>query len=245
MNFHTSLVLRLVLIVGLLGLATVLAVHDLPYSAVFASLICVGLLAELFVFTRNRSLIYEKTILAMLHEDFSSDLPKNLQTGNYANLYKLYERQRRNQYQVQSRDNVFKSLLDTVDTAILILNHDGNDWQIFLMNRYFSNLFGVPAFRNWAHLREKIPALAEIIERSNFGEMKTSAEIRIDEQDLQTFSIQTSGTQSFHEEYYVIMLDSIQNVVERKEKQAWVNLMNVISHELLNSLTPIQSLSQS
>jgi signal transduction histidine kinase len=33
-------------------------------------------------------------------------------------------------------------------------------------------------------------------------------------------------------------------VVEKKEKEAWINLMKVISHELLNSLTPIRSLSQ-
>ena len=39
-------------------------------------------------------------------------------------------------------------------------------------------------------------------------------------------------------------MDSIQNVIEKKEKEAWINLMKVISHELLNSITPIRSLSQ-
>jgi C4-dicarboxylate-specific signal transduction histidine kinase len=39
-------------------------------------------------------------------------------------------------------------------------------------------------------------------------------------------------------------LDSIQKVVEKKEKEAWINLMKVISHELMNSITPIRSLTQ-
>jgi nitrogen fixation/metabolism regulation signal transduction histidine kinase len=39
-------------------------------------------------------------------------------------------------------------------------------------------------------------------------------------------------------------LDSIQRVIEKKRKEAWINLMKIISHELMNSLTPIRSLSQ-
>lgn len=33
-------------------------------------------------------------------------------------------------------------------------------------------------------------------------------------------------------------------MVEKKEKEAWINLMKVISHELLNSITPIRSICQ-
>jgi inactivated superfamily I helicase len=33
-------------------------------------------------------------------------------------------------------------------------------------------------------------------------------------------------------------------VLLRKRKEAWINLMKIISHELMNSLTPIRSLSQ-
>jgi nitrogen fixation/metabolism regulation signal transduction histidine kinase len=56
--------------------------------------------------------------------------------------------------------------------------------------------------------------------------------------------MQTSKSKTFNQEYYIILLDSIQKVIEKKEKEAWINLMKVISHELLNSLTPIRSLSQ-
>jgi two-component system nitrogen regulation sensor histidine kinase NtrY len=40
------------------------------------------------------------------------------------------------------------------------------------------------------------------------------------------------------------VLNSVQTLIEKKEKEAWINLMKVISHELLNSITPIRSLSQ-
>jgi nitrogen fixation/metabolism regulation signal transduction histidine kinase len=56
--------------------------------------------------------------------------------------------------------------------------------------------------------------------------------------------LQTSITQTYNKEYFIILLDSIQRVIEKKEKEAWINLMKIISHELMNSLTPIRALSQ-
>src|SRR5690606_2036871 len=69
-------------------------------------------------------------------------------------------------------------------------------------------------------------------------------EVQLHNRETQSFILQTSRTKAYSKTYYIIMLDSIQRVVEKKEKEAWVNLMKVISHELMNSLTPIRSLSQ-
>jgi nitrogen fixation/metabolism regulation signal transduction histidine kinase len=89
-----------------------------------------------------------------------------------------------------------------------------------------------------------LPSLCEIIEEDDFQEIKTSIEISINEQNKQTFVLQASRTEIFEKDYFIVLLDSIQNVVEKKEKDAWVNLMKVISHELLNSITPIRSICQ-
>lgn len=245
MKFHTALFLRISLIVILLGLAAFFAFGKMPYNAAFSLFVCALCLIELYFYLKNRALIYDKTILAILHGDFSSELPDGYKTGNYSHLYNLYQTSKKKQFELSSRDFVFNSILDNVDTAILILKKSDENWSVFLMNDYFSALFHVPKLRNWSHLRNKIPSFARILEEQDFAEIKSSAEIRLDEGELQTFSIQTSRSHNFDDTYYVVLLDSIQKVVEKKEKQAWVNLMNVISHELMNSLTPIQSLSQS
>ncbi|RZJ68985.1 ATP-binding protein [Flavobacterium sp.] len=245
MRFHTALFLRVFAIVILLGLGTYFGFAKMPYNTALSIFVCAICLVEMYFHLRNRALIYDKTILSILHGDFSSELPESYRSGNYSNLYNLYQVSRKKQFELSSRDFVFTSILDNVDTAILILKKSDENWSVFLMNAYFSKLFGVPKFRNWSHLKAKIPSFAEILEQHDFSEIKSSAEIRLDEGELQTFSIQTSKSQNFDDVYYVVLLDSIQKVVEKKEKQAWVNLMNVISHELMNSLTPIQSLSQS
>ena len=112
------------------------------------------------------------------------------------------------------------------------------------MNEYFSKHFTVPKVSKWSYLRNQLPSLCGIIEEQNFEEIKTSLQIRVNNQDTQTFVMQSSRSKTFNQDYYIVLLDSIQKVVEKTEKEAWVNLMKVISHELLNSLTPIRSLSQ-
>jgi two-component system nitrogen regulation sensor histidine kinase NtrY len=245
MKFHNALFVRIFWLLLLIAMGILLLLKSFPYSAIFILVILSVFCAELYFFMRNRILFYDKTILSILHDDFSSNFPENLRKGNYENLYQLYETLKNRQFEQISREQVYTSILNNIDTAIVILKKGETDWDIFLMNDYFSVLFGVPKFRHWQHLREKLPSFCSEIESSDFEEMKTSVDIRIDSKELQTYSIQTSKTQSFGQDYYVILLDSIQKVIEKKEKMAWINLMKVISHELMNSLTPIRSLSQS
>jgi two-component system nitrogen regulation sensor histidine kinase NtrY len=112
------------------------------------------------------------------------------------------------------------------------------------MNDYFSKHFDVPKVSKWKYLKNHLPSLCEIIEEQNFQEIKTALEIRVNQQDTQTFVMQASRSEIYNRDYFIVLLDSIQNVIEKKEKEAWINLMKVISHELLNSITPIRSLSQ-
>jgi nitrogen fixation/metabolism regulation signal transduction histidine kinase len=156
----------------------------------------------------------------------------------------LYETLKSKQKEQVSKDIVYRSILNNIETGILILQKDGIDWNIFLMNEYFSEHFAVPKVSKWHYLKNQLPSLCKIIEEQDFKEIKTALEIRVNQQDTQTFAMQTSRSEIYNQDYFIVLLDSIQNVIEKKEKEAWINLMKVISHELLNSITPIRSLSQ-
>ncbi|MFV8369510.1 sensor histidine kinase [Flavobacterium sp. LB2R40] len=189
-------------------------------------------------------MIYDRTIASILQNDFTSDFSKHKSYQNYSSLFKLYETlKNKENYQV-SKDIVYRSILNTIETGIIILQKDGNGWNIFLMNDYFSKHFNVPKVSKWKYLKNHLSTLCEIIEQQDFQEIKTSLEIRVNQQDTQTFVMQTSRSEIYNQDYFIVSLDSIQNVIEKKEKEAWINLMKVISHELLNSITPIRSLSQ-
>lgn len=243
-KIYHQLFIRLLFILFTFGMATYLFQNNLVYTSIFINLLAVVLIVELYFYLKNAFQFYDKTIQAILQNDFSADFSKHKSFENYKNLFKLYGILKIKQKEQISKDIVYQSILNNIETGILILQKEENDWNIFLMNDYFSTHFEVPKVSKWHYLKNHIPSLCGIIENQDFSEIKTSLQIRVNQQDMQTFVMQSSRTKTYNQEYYVVLLDSIQKVVEKKEKDAWINIMKIISHELLNSLTPIRSLSQ-
>ena len=241
---YKLLFLRLIIIVAAIEVSIYFFKKDLLFTAIFGLFIVFLLLREMFFYVRNFVLIYNKTIASILQNDFSSDFSKHKLNDNYADLFHLYESLKAKENEQISKDIVYRSILNNIETGIIILQKQDNDWNIFLMNDYFSTHFNVPKVSKWKYLKKQLPTLCEIIEQDDFQEIKTAIEISINEQNNQTFVLQASRTDIFELDYFIVLLDSIQNVVEKKEKEAWVNLMKVISHELLNSITPIRSICQ-
>ncbi len=198
----------------------------------------------MYFFVKNQLQFYDRTLLSILQNDFSTNFPEENKRDNFKSLYLLYEKLKVQQQEQKSKELIYRSLLNNIDSAALILEKENDDWNIFLMNDCFSDLFKVPKVSHWKYLKNYLPSLCNEIEKTEFGELKSAISIKIEDQDLQTFMLQTSRTQTYNKEYYIILLDSIQRVIEKKEKEAWINLMKIISHELMNSLTPIRALSQ-
>jgi len=244
LQLYQLLFLRIMLIIIAVGCGLLLLQKGLVYTAAFTFLVFILLLFELFAFIRNSFLFYDKTISAILNNDFSADFSKLSSFENYQNLFKLYNRLKNTQNEQVSKDIVYRSILNNIETGVLILEKHETDWGIFLMNDYFSEHFTVPKVSKWSYLRNQIPALCDIIEERDFSDMRTSVQVRVGNTDSQTFMLQTSKTKTYNTDYYIILLDSIQKVIAKKEKEAWINLMKVISHELMNSITPIRSLAQ-
>lgn len=234
-----------VLIIILLIVAMVFCITDsYPYTAMIFGILILVAFAEWYQFVRKNQDFYDKTIKAILHKDFSNQFSK-IPNKKQEPMIRLYNELKERQFEQSSQEMIFRNLLNTLESGILILVKKENDWQVFLMNDYFSELFTVPKVSDFGFLKGFIPSVFEEIEKSGFSDNKTSVNIRFEKENFQTFVMQTSRTTTYNQDYFVLLLDPIQKIIDRKEKESWINLMNVISHELMNSLTPIQSLSKS
>ena len=241
---YKLLFLRLIFIVIGIELSLYFFKIGLLFTGIFSLCMVFLLSREMYFYVKNMVLIYNKTISSILQDDFSSDFSKHKFNSTYNELFTLYETLKNKQNEQVTRDIIYRSILNNIESGIIILQKQESDWSIFLMNDYFSSHFNVPKVSKWKYLKNQLPSLCEIIEEDDFHEIKTSIELSINEQSKQTFVLQASRTEIFGQDYFIVLLDSIQNVVEKKEKDAWINLMKVISHELLNSITPIRSICQ-
>lgn len=243
-KFYNALFVRILFVMVLFFFCVILIYKMFYYNALLIGIFAIVMLFEMYLYIKNQLLFYDRTLLSMLQNDFTTNFPEENKKDNFKTLYLLYDTLKVQQQEQTSKELVYQSILNNIDTAALILEKDSEEWNIFLMNDCFSDLFKVPKVSHWKYLKNYLPSLCNEIEETGFMELKSAISIKIEDQDLQTFILQTSLTKTYNKEYFIILLDSIQRVIEKKEKEAWINLMKIISHELMNSLTPIRALSQ-
>ncbi|MEP6931964.1 MAG: HAMP domain-containing sensor histidine kinase [Flavobacterium sp.] len=243
-KFYNGLFARVLFIMVLFLFCVFLIYKGFHYNAILVGAFVLILLSEMYFYIKNQLSFYDKTLLSIVQNDFSTHFPEENKKDNFKTLYLLYETLKEQQQEQTSKELIYRSILNNIDSAALILEKENEEWNIFLMNDCFSNLFKVPKVSHWKYLRNYLPSLCNEIEKLGFTELKSAISIKIEEQEVQTFVLQTSHTKTYNKEYFIILLDSIQRVIEKKEKEAWINLMKIISHELMNSLTPIRALSQ-
>lgn len=243
MSFHFKVFTRILAIITLALVAVGLFQQDYTYTFSIVLIGIMGCLIELYTFQKKYYGIIDRLVLAMIYNDFSLKSNKKQANETFSNLQKLYQKLQQEQEQNEIRELVYLNILNNLETGIVIFERQKTGWTIFLINDYFSKLFDIPKVKSWQNLARLLPNLTQYLEHLEFKESKTSIDMRIDGEEKQTFMLQTSTTISQNQEFYIVLLDSIQKVLDKKEKDTWENLMKVISHEIMNSLTPIHSLA--
>ena len=243
MSFHLKVFMRILVIIGLSLIAVWLYAQHYTYTFFIGILVIITSLIELYTYQRKYYGIIDRLVLAMIYNDFSLKSNKKQANETFHNLQQLYQKLQKEQEQNEVKELVYLNILNNLETGIIIFERNQNTWDIFLINDYFAKLFDIPKVKSWKNLARILPNLTHHLEQLEFKESKNSLDMRIEGEEKQTFILQTSITTSQNQEFYIVLLDSIQKVLDKKEKDTWENLMKVISHEIMNSLTPIHSLA--
>jgi len=131
-----------------------------------------------------------------------------------------------------------QNIVQNIDVSILAYQRDGT---VEMINPAAKKLFQVNSLRNINMLRSLSEILANTLLSINPGENKL-VKVQDDEDILQLAIFATE----FKVKDKVILLSTIkniQNVLEEQETAAWQKLIRVLTHEIMNSIAPISSLS--
>lgn len=245
-SFKFHIIVRILLLCGLGILSFYLFHRDLVFNAVFCFLIALLLLGEFYNFLNRFFTEIQKTVSSINYKDFSLKAPIHPEHTLFFDLANLYENQKRSHFEQESIKIIYDNILNSISTGILILRREEEkDWEIFLMNQSFAKILQIPVYASWSNFRKNAPEFVEKLEEIQFKSLTETLDISVDNGENQAYSLKTSSIKTFNFSYFVVSMDSIQSIVEKKEKQAWYDLMKVISHEMMNTLTPINSLVNS
>jgi nitrogen fixation/metabolism regulation signal transduction histidine kinase len=185
----------------------------------------------------------EKILLAIQKKDFSL-FPKPEQNNLFDNAVKLYYQSKEEHLSFSSYKLLYEEILNQLEIGLMILSEKNNEWEVFYVNPVFLEILQIPKYNSWELYESKIPDFYNIIKQTHYENSQEFFDISINENAKQSFSLRTKKVQNVKNRFCIISLESLQKIIEQKEKLAWNNLMKVISHELLNTLTPVNSLIQ-
>lgn len=213
------------------------------FNAVLFALLMIAFTALVYTSLMAQISKANKVISSIRRKDFSL-FPKEEGAELLDNSVRLYYQSKEEQFSLSSYKLLYESILDQMETGLMILSEKDETWNVFYVNSTFLNTLQVPKYNRWDLYAEKVPEFFKIIEDTNYKSSQEFFDISIHGNSKQSFSLRTKQVRSTHHCFYIITLESVQKIIEQKEKLAWNNLMKVISHELLNTLTPVNSLIQ-
>lgn len=147
--------------------------------------------------------------------------------------YKTARREKEADYQYM------KNIVQHVGIGLITFEKDSGDIQI--MNAAAKKVLRVSNLKNVKELKSLDANLVDIIMRLKTGGRDLiKLEVAGDLIQLAVFAIELNLR---GREYKLVSLQNIHTELEEKEMEAWQNLVRVLTHEIMNSITPIQSLA--
>jgi nitrogen fixation/metabolism regulation signal transduction histidine kinase len=131
-----------------------------------------------------------------------------------------------------------QSIVQNIDVSILAYQRDGT---VEMINPAAKKLFQVNTLRDINKLRSLSEKLANTLLSMNPGENKL---VKVqDEEDILQLAIYATEFKVKDKTILLSTVKNIQNVLEEQETAAWQKLIRVLTHEIMNSIAPISSLS--
>jgi nitrogen fixation/metabolism regulation signal transduction histidine kinase len=134
--------------------------------------------------------------------------------------------------------NYLLTVIQHVSIGMIAYTKDG---KVDQYNKAVSDLFRIKHIKNIIDLKKVKDDLPEQLLKMKAGS-KMLVKVFVDDELLQ-LSINATQFKMRGEEFTLISLQNIHNELEEKEIESWQKLIRVLTHEIMNSITPISSLA--
>ena len=213
------------------------------YFCVFFSCVLVLVIIVCLVDIYSRSIRRMTRIIeSVRYGDFSLSFSANgrneMDRKLVEDLNEVIVRFRSELSEKEEKYQYFETLLDSVDTSVLVADKQG---KVVWMNQAGMQDLCGHAIHQLNELKMLNPDFPILIDALQPGEVKV---IRIYKEDLmQDMAVTVTEYATRTADLRLINLKNIRSILEENEMEAWQKLVRVLTHEIMNSITPIISLS--
>lgn len=136
------------------------------------------------------------------------------------------------------KERYYELIINSVSTGIVVLDSNGFVYQV---NQEALRNLGLPVFTHISQLKKLDDGLFSVFETAMAGENRQIT--FSNERGAVSLSLRISETTILGKAVRVFALHDINNELDDKEIESWMKLTRVLTHEIMNSITPIISIS--
>ncbi len=248
-RFTIRLLLYLVFI-NIIGILLVyLVLHTkLWFSITGLSILFILAILSLYFYIDQIREDIKRFISAIKNRDHTLNFHRKVTKGSFPELYESFNDiihiHKDIQLEQEAMFQLIKTILEQVPVGIIVVRKEEKELkkaEISFFNQAASQLLQIPTYKYWHRFERHLPSFSKEIEKISTGG-KQFLEIKLDEKLVQ-LSIEVIPVHLNGHTHLIISFQNIKDEIEQKEAEAWNRLIGVISHEILNSITPISSLS--
>jgi two-component system, NtrC family, nitrogen regulation sensor histidine kinase NtrY len=242
-RFHFQVAWRLVLLAIAAGFFFFqLSDSGLGLPSLLSAAVFIYTVFSLFRYIDHSNRGLANFLQAVRYQDFSLSPGIEGLSGSFSDLNDAFlEISSQFQHARAEKEEQYRYLLTVVQhigVGLLSLRADGS---VDLLNNMAKRLLRVSHLRNIRDLPPLFQPLIAEIQRLHPGE-KSLFKLEQSDEILQ-LALYTTEFKLHNQLYKLVSLQNIQVELEEKEAEAWQSLTRVLTHEIMNSLTPIASLA--
>ena len=244
-NLYINLIVRVLLIVILSVLLGYLIVSDRSMRFILICLLTIIFLTISlisFLNSTNRKIRY--FFDSVKNNDSSLSFPIDEKNKSVREIYRNMNRvnQQIQQLKIENsqQEHFFRILLEHLATGIITYNGKGF---IQHANSSAKRLLSTDVLTHIQQLERIDQKLYNVIGRIKPYERQLVA-VKSEHGEIQ-LSLKATSFKTNEDELVILSIQDIKNELDEKELESWMKLIRVLMHEIMNSITPITSLTES
>lgn len=242
-KFRVQLILRVVILTLAIALLAWCLVHGFYLRSVYVGSGVLIILAELIWYMDRFNRDVRTFMTSLMQHDFTTHFNSSGKGKSFDALYEILNqisaafKKLSSEKEIQYR--YLEMLVEHVRVSILSIDADE---KIHLANQALKDLLQKNVLTSLKSLESFDESLVSAIRQIHTGETQL---IKLTvENELLQLSIHASEFKLEDRYYKLISMQNIKTELDVREMEAWQKLIRVLSHEIMNSISPITSLSE-
>jgi signal transduction histidine kinase len=180
---------------------------------------------------------------AVKYRDFSRWFPEDRGPKDIRFLYTGFNEINRTIKEINSQNQAqyvyLQKILEMVDIGIIAYNLETGD--VLWSNDSFGEILDIPSFKNIRFVENRKPELFNTIFETYHRE-PDSLTIALQNDSIKIL-ISDTVFQVEADAFKLIVIQNIDETLNKNESESWKKLLSVMTHEIMNSIAPISSLA--